>query len=169
MNTSEKKFLNKVKQGRYIVDIHSGRVYSGLHKRFIGSNHTSGYVSIGGGGGRTLLVHRLVWICAGNDIPDGYEVNHKDGNKKNNSISNLECVTRSVNTLHARHVLGKVFGIFDRNNSKENNGRSVLTQAKVNKMRALWKTGKYTKIKLANMFGIGKSQASNIVLGKSWK
>lgn len=34
-------------------------------------------------------------------------VNHKDGVKGNNNISNLEWVTRSENTLHSFRVLGK--------------------------------------------------------------
>ncbi len=37
----------------------------------------------------------------------GLEVNHKDGNRSNNHISNLELVTRSENQLHSYRVLGR--------------------------------------------------------------
>jgi len=42
-------------------------------------------------------------------FPDcAMEVNHKDGNKLNNHVSNLEWVTRSENEQHSREVLGNL-------------------------------------------------------------
>lgn len=46
-------------------------------------------------------VHRLVARHFIGPIPDGKEVNHKDSNRKNNSIHNLEYVSRKENVLHA--------------------------------------------------------------------
>ena len=48
-----------------------------------------------------VRVHRLVAQCFIGDCPDGYEVNHKDGNKTNNSVHNLEYVTSKENSIHA--------------------------------------------------------------------
>jgi hypothetical protein len=53
----------------------------------------------------TLYIHRLI---AHAFIPKPFgcnEVNHKDGNKQNNSIENLEWTTHSQNLLHA-HATG---------------------------------------------------------------
>lgn len=62
-------------------------------------NHTNGYL-------RAIInmkdyyVHRLVAMCF-IDNPHGYnEVNHKDGNKKNNCVENLEWCNRSMNCRH---------------------------------------------------------------------
>lgn len=46
------------------------------------------------------LVHRLVASSFGLNI-EGKQVNHKDGNKQNNSVDNLEVVTASGNVHHA--------------------------------------------------------------------
>lgn len=49
-------------------------------------------------------VHRLVALLF-LDVPENYEelvVNHKDGNKLNNSYTNLEWCTYDYNNYHAR-------------------------------------------------------------------
>lgn len=57
---------------------------------------------------KRILVHRLVAI---NFINNKYKkpcVNHKDGNRLNNNLSNLEWVTFSENEIHSYNVLGKL-------------------------------------------------------------
>lgn len=54
----------------------------------------------------SFSVHRLVCLVfIGKPDQPGLEVNHKDGDKKNNKRSNLEWVTKSENILHARRIL----------------------------------------------------------------
>jgi len=57
-------------------------------------------------GGKSRRVHRLVAIAFVSNPDDLETVNHKDGNKLNNSSLNLEWLSRGDNIKHAREVLG---------------------------------------------------------------
>ena len=46
----------------------------------------------------------MVAICFLGNIDDGFEVNHIDGDKSNNHLSNLEIVTRSENLKHRLRI-----------------------------------------------------------------
>lgn len=49
-------------------------------------------------------VHRLVALAFIENLYDMTEINHIDGNKKNNNVSNLEYSTRSLNNKHAYSI-----------------------------------------------------------------
>ena len=74
------------------------------------SEVTGGYLSVMLSPGRKhKRIHRLV---AEAFIPNPLgkeQVNHKDGNKKNNHVNNLEWVTVSENERHKIDILGKKF------------------------------------------------------------
>lgn len=57
---------------------------------------------------KRMLVHRLVWEAFNGKIPKGMVINHLDGNKSNNQLSNLEMCTYSENTKHSIEVLGNI-------------------------------------------------------------
>ena len=64
-------------------------------KTIAGTKNSKGYLQTTGKNNKKYLIHRLIaecWInCPGEFIE--YEVNHKDGNKLNNNIDNLEWLT----------------------------------------------------------------------------
>lgn len=49
----------------------------------------------------TATLHKLITLAFFGKRPNGLEVNHKDLNKMNNNISNLEYITRIENIKHA--------------------------------------------------------------------
>ncbi len=56
---------------------------------------------------RYFSVHRLVAYAFISNPNNYLEVNHLDGNKSNNQVSNLEWCTRSMNKIHSYRVLGQ--------------------------------------------------------------
>lgn len=67
----------------------------------------NGYLYIGlwkDGIMETAYIHRLVTKAFIGPIPSGMQVNHKDRNKRNNCVENLEIVSPAENTKHAYHV-----------------------------------------------------------------
>lgn len=49
------------------------------------------------------FLHRAIWEDHHGPVPDGYEIHHKDENKLNNSVDNLECLpTGEHRGIHAK-------------------------------------------------------------------
>lgn len=53
------------------------------------------------GRAKNFLVHRLIASAFLGVIPQGWQVNHLDGDKGNNRVENLEVVTQDENLKHA--------------------------------------------------------------------
>lgn len=45
----------------------------------------------------SVLVHRIIWETFNGDIPDGMQIDHKDNDRTNNNLDNLQIVTCSEN------------------------------------------------------------------------
>lgn len=81
---------------------HGGDIRPGIRK--------DGYLQVSlhkDGRARTLLVHRLVALTFLPLVEGKCQVNHKDGNRKNNSLQNLEWCSATENTIHAHDILLK--------------------------------------------------------------
>ena len=68
------------------------------------TDNGNGYLIVGlgrKGGGKNHYVHRLVAEAFIGDIPEGMAINHKDYNRKNNAVENLEICTVRENLLYS--------------------------------------------------------------------
>ena len=108
---------------------------------------------------KTVLIHRMILLTfvGESHLP----VNHIDGNKLNNDISNLEYCTNQENIDHAIRT-----GLMDQKG--ENHHNSKLTEFDIIKIRRLYIQGTSQK-ELAEKFNIGQPHISSILLRKTWK
>ena len=90
--------------GRYFVSDDGVVFTQGMHAMKPSINPKTGYCQVNLVKDRRYqmrYVHRLVAESFVDNLNSFREVNHKDGNKQNNTASNLEWVSRSENMLHA--------------------------------------------------------------------
>lgn len=121
-----------------------------------------GYLQVGlskSGKLKSMLVHRLVMNAFSPTTNENLQVNHIDGNKENNEVSNLEWVTAIENTNHA-------YDIGLRDNMIGNNRK--LTEDEVLEIIGLYETGNYTQKELGNKYNVGRNTIGEILLGKTW-
>jgi len=111
----------------------------------------------------TTSVHRLVAKMFIGSCPEGLQVNHKDGDKINNRVDNLEYVTPSENVQHSYDVLGhKIpYGV--------NHYRSKLNDRWVKIIRKMYATGRYTYRELDEIFGVSITVIRLVIKRKTWK
>lgn len=79
-----------------------------------------------------VFVHRYVWHLYNGQIPDGYVVHHKNGNKLCNCICNLELMTREEHI--SLHHTGKVVSPETRAKHAVVHRRENLSQETLDKM-----------------------------------
>lgn len=114
---------------------------------------------------QTVAAHRVVWETFNGPIPQGMQINHKDGNKLNNRLTNLEICTPSENISHAFRVL-KVSPNINPNYGT-NNGRAKLNEDAIREIKRLRAEG-LTQKTIAKRFGVSPATISNVLLGKFW-
>ena len=119
-----------------------------------------GYHKVALGRGKQRLVHRLV-AEAFISNPNRFEVvNHKDTNKVNNSVENLEWCTQKYNMQH-----GWDNGCF----KKVGRFNKKVTDSEVKKIRDMYKVHGITQAKISKIYGLNQSEISRIINHKSRK
>lgn len=130
-------------------------------------------VRVGGRNGKRFKVHRLV---AEHFLPEptdelkesitnsqnGVEVNHIDGDKCNNILTNLEWSNGKDNMSHA-YALGLLKTV-----KGENNPNSKLTPSDIEDILQLRKQGKIYRV-IAEQYGVTIGMIGHICKGRNWK
>ncbi len=107
-----------------------------------------------------VRVHQFVWVFF--KKTNVVEINHKDGNKLNNNIDNLERTTRKKNMVHAKKA-GLLFA-----HKGEKCGKSKLNDKQVIEIRRLL-SQKITSRKISEKFGVNEGTISHIKRRRTWK
>lgn len=103
------------------------------------------------------FAHRIIALCFLDQIPNKDFVNHKDGNKLNNNVNNLEWCDRSENTQHSYN------NYLQDNVTNQYGNYSIITeQDKTYIKDNLWRT-KITQQTVADYLGISMSTVQKIL------
>lgn len=146
-----------------------GRIWSTRTSRFLKPyTQNLGYQFIGQffvNGKQTLqLLHRMIaftFIPNPEGLP---EINHKDGNKHNNDISNLEWCNRQYNMQHARENGLMIPGMLNKAST-----RRKLDFGQAEEIREKYAKGGISMDNLALQYGIHPSNVKRILKGTTYK
>lgn len=120
-----------------------------------------GYATCGLSENKKLIYHLVHRLVANAFIPNPKnhpQINHIDGDKTNNHVSNLEWCDRSHNQVHARKL--KLQG-------GERTNTAKLNELCVKAIRKIYP--RLTKKELADCFGVTESAITAVINKRNWK
>ena len=111
---------------------------------------------------KTVRIHRVVAeTFLADSMSEGLVVNHKDGNRRNNSVENLEWITQKDNIAHAIMMgLNNIRG--------ESNSRAKLNNKLVLEIRKMSSDGA-TVSAIASKLNYNYNTILDVVRFKTWK
>ena len=151
----------------YVSD--DGKIYSDKYserRELIPRQASNGYLYVNlckNGKYKSVRIHRIVAKYFLSDYDEFLEVNHKDGNKLNNKMSNLEMVTHGGNIRHA------VENGLHRALKGEEHWCSKLTEENVKEIRKKYQPYVYTQKMLAEEYGVSEDDIKLILSNRTWK
>ena len=110
---------------------------------------------------KTYYVHKLVMLAFVGDVPKDKEVRHFDGDKSNNSSSNLSYGTRLEN--HSDKIRHGTSG------KGVKNSMAKLTDEEVLAIRKKYVNGKYGYVRLGKEFGVSPMNIKRIIKREMWQ
>jgi hypothetical protein len=188
---TQERFLEMVKAGIFVADPDKGifRVkraksrrpgeYADMPIPFKLGSLEKHYMRfhLGGRKGPWMYVHVAMWVYFNGLVPKGSEVNHRNTNKLDNRLSNLEILTRKNHVEHTKqHGL---YASGDRNGSRTRpdrrpKGEDIVT-ARLNRVmvRVIKLSSaldpSITEEWLGNLWGVDRSTIGLVRRGKTWR
>ena len=142
-------FARRLSDGRQLRKLNSCTPYLSVSAK-----------SINGESQKCIYIHKLVAQVFIGPRPDGLVIRHLDGNRYNNKVTNL--AYGSVEQNHADTRKHKT-------HSRENNGRSLLSERCVSAIKFLHAKKLVRQTDLAKAFNVTDSAISAILKGRNWK
>ena len=111
----------------------------------------------------TIKVHRIIAQTFIENPKNKAEVNHKNGIKSDNNVSNLEWLTHAENV---QHCVDNGWMVTKRG---EDNGCSILKEYQILEIRDKFNPRIYTRQMLAEEYGVKACTIKDVILRRSWK
>lgn len=161
-----KEQFKKIKGFSHYRIYSNGRIYSEFINKYITPTEDTGHylqntLVNDNGKRKTIKTHRLVamaFLPNPSNLPD---VNHKDFNRQNNNVSNLEWCTEKYNTQYTA-----IHNIDTNKNSYMK--LSPLSEEMVLLIPTLLNYGFSVKL-ISKLYRVGHITIRNIINGKTWK
>lgn len=161
-----KEQFKKIKGYSHYRIYNNGRIYSEFINRYItptedSSKYLQNTLVDDNGNRKTMKTHRLVAMAFLPNPENLSDINHKDFNRHNNNVDNLEWCTEKYNTQYtAKYNLV--------NNKESYMKMSPLTEEQVLLIPTLLNYGFSVKL-ISKLYKVGHITIRNIITNKTWR
>lgn len=102
---------------------------------------------------QSRAVHRIVYETFIGPIPDGFEINHKNGIRDDNRPENLEALTHSDNVKYSKEVLKRNYASFGNLRMTDEDRAAIVSK----------RADGFTHRQIGNLIGFSKSRIGQVL------
>lgn len=107
-----------------------------------------------------FMEHRVIWVWNNGPIPSGLVINHKDYNRANNALDNLELLTQKENTAYSECHRNPTRG--------ERSGKANLTNKQADAIKTLGITCGWSPSQIAALTGVKDYNIRRVIKGERY-